>query len=481
MRKFILPAILSLSLLIGFFSLTRGHEWGDDFASYIMQAASIVDGSTDEFVERNSFTIFESSMQIGPAAYPWGYPLILTPLYALKGVHPLTLKLAGLFFFAGFLICLYIIMKERLGPIEGLLIVSLFAFSPLMIRYLDQILSDIPFLFFSTLALWLMTRAKTMQLPDLIILGCVIAAAFFIRTSGVLLLASYLLLQALKLVQTTSEPQAARRILRNGIAVTVTFGVLWLLYSLLFPGGEGSYFAQYQDFQLQTALYFAYQYVMVFREFFGNMILWKIIYLFFLAFFCTGLWIRRRQDLLFILLFVLWMLSLVTWPSWQGPRFVFPLLPLFLYFTFQGMKYVLGRLPRQNAKIGNQAFTGFWLLVIAVFFFQSAAGAYTNLQNERSINGPFDPLSRQVYDYIEQETPADSVIVFFKPRAMRLMTGHDSLMSMECVRILKGDYLVLSRKVGENNQIPPEHIDSCNLPLNEVLRNNRFLVYEIQK
>ncbi len=104
-----------------------------------------------------------------------------------------------------------------------------------------------------------------------------------------------------------------------------------------------------------------------------------------------------------------------------------------------------------------------------------------NLQNERSINGPFDQSSRQVYDYIQQETPADSVIVFFKPRAMRLMTGHDSLMSTECDRMLKGDYLVLSRKVGENNQIPPEQIDSCNLPLNEVLRNNRFLVYEIQK
>ena len=128
MRKFILLAVLSLSLLIGFFSLTRGHEWGDDFASYVMQAASILNGTMDEFVERNSFTIFESSTQIGPVAYPWGYPLILTPLYAMKGVHPLTLKLAGLFFFAGFLICLYIIMNERLGQTESLLMVSLFAF-----------------------------------------------------------------------------------------------------------------------------------------------------------------------------------------------------------------------------------------------------------------------------------------------------------------------------------------------------------------
>ncbi|HSK65595.1 MAG TPA: hypothetical protein VK888_01595, partial [Anaerolineales bacterium] len=301
------------------------------------------------------------------------------------------------------------------------------------------------------------------------------------RTSGALLLVSYLLLQALKIVQNTSEPEKVRTILRNGLAVTVTFGVLWLVYSLLFPGGEESYFAQYQDFQLQTALRFAYQYGMVFREFFGNTILWKFLYLLLLAFFFTGLWIRRKQDLLFILFFVLWMFSLITWPSWQGPRFVFPLLPLFFYFSFQGMKYALSRMPGPHAKMGKQVFTGFWLLVIGIFFYQSAAGAYANLQNKRSINGPFDPVSRQVYDYIQQETPADSVIVFFKPRAMRLMTGHDSLMSMECNRILKGDYLVLSRKVGENNQIPPEQIDSCNLPLNEVLRNNRFLVYEIQK
>jgi hypothetical protein len=47
--------------------------------------------------------------------------------------------------------------------------------------------------------------------------------------------------------------------------------------------------------------------------------------------------------------------------------------------------------------------------------------------------------------------------------------------------MLKGDYLVLSRKVGENQQITPENIDACNLPLNQVLKNNRFVVYQIQK
>src|SRR5262247_3698678 len=106
-----------------------------------MQAKSILNGTTHEFVEHNSFTIFESSIQIGPVAYPWGYPLILTPALILKGIHPLTLKVPGLFFFAGFLICLYLVTLNRLTRTESLLIVSVFAFNPVLTKFLDQILS----------------------------------------------------------------------------------------------------------------------------------------------------------------------------------------------------------------------------------------------------------------------------------------------------------------------------------------------------
>ena len=64
---------------------------------------------------------------------------------------------------------------------------------------------------------------------------------------------------------------------------------------------------------------------------------------------------------------------------------------------------------------------------------------------------------------------------------MRLMTDHDTIMSTECDRMSLGDYIVLSRKVGENQQIAPEEIDSCNLPLDEVFRNRRFIIFEILK
>ncbi|HEX9840278.1 MAG TPA: hypothetical protein VGA72_13080, partial [Anaerolineales bacterium] len=114
MQNKLIFGIVILALILGSSRLTRGHEWGDDFASYIMQAKSILNGKTQEFVEHNAFTIFQSSSQIGPVAYPWGYPLILTPVYAIKGDSPLALKLPGVFFFAGFLICLYLLTRNRL-------------------------------------------------------------------------------------------------------------------------------------------------------------------------------------------------------------------------------------------------------------------------------------------------------------------------------------------------------------------------------
>jgi hypothetical protein len=121
------------------------------------------------------------------------------------------------------------------------------------------------------------------------------------------------------------------------------------------------------------------------------------------------------------------------------------------------------------------------MLIAGIFLLKSSMNAYINLQNDRAINGPFDPYSIEVYDYIKDETPPESVVIFFKPRVMVLMTGHPTIMSTECERMRKGDYLVLSRKVGENQQIPPEEIDTCNLPLDQVLKNNRFVVYQIQK
>ncbi|HKY55711.1 MAG TPA: glycosyltransferase family 39 protein [Anaerolineales bacterium] len=481
LRNPLLIIILLLSMVIGSSHLTRGHEWGDDFASYIMQAKSIVNGDMQEFVEHNSITIYQSSAQIGPVAYPWGYPLILTPVYAIRGVSPIGLKLPGLFFFAGFLICFYLLMRTRLPKTESLLLVSLFAFNPMLLDFLDHILSDIPFLFFSTLALFLMINEKKRSTLNYVFIGIVITFAFFIRTTGILLLASFVTVELLQLWKYRTDRQFTTNVIRNIFIVCITFGFLWLIYALIFPGGSESYFDQLRGFKLETALRFINDYFQLFSAFFGQSIGWIVLYYVLFIFFLIGLWLRRREELAFIIFFLFWMLMLVIWPIWQGPRFIFPLFPIFIYLTFQGLKFFIHKLPKTDSQLGQGLFYGFWILITGIFLFNSSTSAAVNLRNNRAINGPFDPFSVQVYDYIKEKTPSDSVIIFFKPRAMRLMTDNDTIMSTECDRISLGDYIVLSRKVGENQQIAPEEINSCDLQLEEVLRNRRFIIYEILK
>ncbi|MEO7841116.1 MAG: hypothetical protein ABIU06_17380, partial [Anaerolineales bacterium] len=263
--------------------------------------------------------------------------------------------------------------------------------------------------------------------------------------------------------------------------VSITFVFLWLISYLIFPSGQSTYFEQLKGFTFTTFTGNISGYFTLFRFFFGTSPAWIYICYALTIFFLIGTWTRKNTDPSFLIFFVIYFALMLVWPEWQGPRFLFPLFPIFIYFTFQGMRSVISKLPADYHRSGQWIFYGFWLSIIGIFLVNSSLAAYANLQNNRSINGPFDQYSMEVYNFIKKETPANSVIIFFKPRALRLMTNRDTFMSKECDRLSLGDTIVLSRKVGENQQIAPEEIDACNLPLDEVLRNRRFIIYEILK
>ncbi|MEW6085308.1 MAG: hypothetical protein AB1607_11995 [Chloroflexota bacterium] len=483
MKKFRHPLaiILLISLALGAGMLRRGHEWGDDWAWYVLQAKSIWEGTTDEFIEISDFTNYQSTSHLGPLAYPWGYPLILVPFYALNGISPTTLKIPGALFFAGFLACLYLFAKSRFTRTESLLFVSLFAFNPMLLEFLDYILSDIPFLFFSTLTLFLVTQQNESRVRYALI-GASIFFTTFLRATGLLLLGCFLMIEFFKWLARRKDWNTAKQIVWNSFIVCAVFALLWTANTLLFPGGGESYLSQYENLSAEQVRGFISAYFKVFGGFFGSDA-WTQQYLYYvvLVFALLGAWIRRREDLYFILFFAVWMLVHITYPYWQGPRYIFPLLPIFIYFAFQGMKFGVEKISKQYRLTGQRVMYGFWIAIAGYFLVTSSVSAYNNVRNGRQINGPFDPVSMEVYDWVERKTSPDSVLIFYKARAMRLMTNHPTIMINECDGMLKGDYLILSKKVGENNQVPPEEIDACNLPLDKVFDNRRFIIYEIVK
>jgi hypothetical protein len=372
-------------------------------------------------------------------------------------------------------------MRDRLTPGESLVIVSLFAFNPLLIKFLDQILSDIPFLFFSTLSLLLMARESSRSILGSILIGASIFFTTFLRTTGILLLGSFLIVEFFRVLHRRKERTIVLNIIWRAGVVCFVFALLWILNLVLFPNGGESYFSQYAGMSLSRIAGSAVAYFNVFSNFFGEAKGWRIFYYFVFLFFLLGAWVNRKKEAIFLWFFAFWMLVHIPYPYWQGARYVFPLLPIFVYFAFEGLKFLLNKLPEQYLQAGQKIVYGFWLSLVGIFLITASTQAYFNLRDDRAINGPFDLYSTEVYHYIKEKTAPDSVVVFFKPRVMVMMTGHRTIMSTECDRMLKGDYLVLSRKAQNNQQIPPEDIDACHLPLDQVLKNNRFVVYEVRK
>jgi hypothetical protein len=107
--------IIALSTLMNIFALEKGHYWGDDFALYIAQAKSLVEGNPAMLSRQNTFAMSHSSYPIGPNLYPWGLPLILSPIYAIFELDLIPLKIPGLIFFELSLMVIFFMFLGKLN------------------------------------------------------------------------------------------------------------------------------------------------------------------------------------------------------------------------------------------------------------------------------------------------------------------------------------------------------------------------------
>jgi hypothetical protein len=96
----ILLAIILSVFLINAISFREGHNWGGDFPQYIAQAKSLNDGTIDKLLENSTFRYEKSdSALLSPKLYPWGFPILLAPIYHFFGFNIFAMKFfVNLFF-----------------------------------------------------------------------------------------------------------------------------------------------------------------------------------------------------------------------------------------------------------------------------------------------------------------------------------------------------------------------------------------------
>ena len=472
-------AILLLSAFLGASMLTSGHNWAySDFASYIMQAQSIVDGTTSEFIEHNSVTIYQSDVEVGPVAYPWGYPLLLVPVLATVGLSTLGIKLLNVIFYIAFLIILFALFYRRLSFWGNLAILSLFAVSPIFLAFQNHILSDIAFLLFSTLSLLAIDRLSSFFTKNdkRIFIGVAIFGAFLIRTNGLLLLLTLVVYDSVQLYLNREKLKLAKEWLLRFSAPYLAFIGLWTILSLLLPDGQSSHFSHYGYQTFAGVIENMQYYFDLGIEFFAPLPYAETIYYLFVIFFFVGLFAKLRDNLLFAIYIFLTYALYISWPDRQGVRFLFPILPLFIYFAWLGIGQLTLRAPKQLQKT---SFRLLWLLIFIPFVFTTGQSAIGNLSNPGENQGPFREISLDMFNYIEKRTPKDSIIVFYKPRVMRLMTDRDAILILDCAHLERGDYFAFSKEARDSGQLSQNETNECDVSLQKVFANRKFIIYQI--
>jgi hypothetical protein len=405
-----------LVFLLGLCCIDSGHNWSDDFALYISQTQAILEGNTKDLLKANYFAMEHSYAHVGPYLYPNGFPILLTPIYAAFGLDLWILKVYCLLFFVASIPLIYQIAKGlKCSSNQALSITLLVAFNYHFIRFSDHVLSDLPFLFFSLLSYYQIQRENFQSLLKALLLGAIIFFSYNIRDMGIVLL------PCLFIYQWQAYNRNKKRSFFILLLPYLVFVSLWIIRWYYSPSVPSKQLSLLSETSLEIVLNNIYYYALLIGNYFlifkgiplGIQLLVSCLFVSLLLF---GIYKKGKQQPALLVYLGATIGIYFVWISFQGMRFLFSILPFLVYFVIEGIK----GLPF-SFKIRRVLVLGLILSSLAQSLFISYY--YWNTDT----NEAYSSEMQQIYQYIQEETSKDALIVFHKPRALRLFTNRNSV------------------------------------------------------
>lgn len=435
--------------------LDGGNGWGGDFSEYIAQARSLVTGTLAQQVRDNTYIIQNSPPMLGDAVYPWGFPFLLAPFYALFGKNLFMLKLPVLLCFAAAVVLVNLLFRRHFSFFQAELLTLFIAVNPVFLFFCNTPLSDIPFLTFSLAALYaldvlLYESERKKQLAAGMAAGLLIFCAYFIRSNGIILPCLLCAMHALLLLNRNRKIAGVCRNLGfSGFAkpfVTahiipyVLFAVLFLLQKQLLPHAGGTYVQNLRLITKETILDNCSYYLWIFVEFFPfGPRLSACFYAWLAVFFLYGFMRYLFSYPLFSVFFVGILAVLIMWPCTEGLRFCFPMIPVMIFFAALGMRDFLRCVSCRNFHAA-----GICIELLCVMLCLRIYGRRGMTVSDEY--GAYSRDARELYAYVVENTAADAKMIFFKPRVLYLETGRLGFQAYDIRRLSDADYLILSRE-----------------------------------
>lgn len=408
--------VLALLTPLLFINIRSSHDWGDDFAQYIHQAKNISQGIS----QNETGYIFNPEVAvIGPRAYPSGFPLLLAPLvkhgidYALLDRYLSAFLLASCFI--GFLL-----LRRSFSFATALFTTLIIAYNPVTLSFKTEVLSDIPFMFFSLLALYLALQKES--IVSALIIGALTGFTCHIRSMGLVLLISVIISSAMPLIKKRTLSFSNAKYL---LYMLLAFAAVYAGIKLGWPA-DSSYPYLFETSEPYTSAvnHLSYQNAAL-HNFFKDYEIKDYYFIGFMAASCLTCfcWIgfiyrlkTRRFDLITIYTGLYIVALLVYKFSDSGLRFIFPLLFLLFYFAIIGLSKATDALSSRKGWM-PYVFGG-----LVLFSYHGEVEKIVDHQHG-VLEGPCTSVAQEAFAYIEAHVPAQAIIVSDKPRLLALYTG----------------------------------------------------------
>jgi hypothetical protein len=467
--KVLILLLIALSVFFNIWTLNGGHNWGDDFAQYIINARNIIEGKPYQ-----SGVILENFV-----TYPPGLPLLIAPELKVLGLDFKAFKLFNIIFWYLSVYFIYRLFLRLEGQRFALLAALFLSLSSFFFTYKQNVLSDIPFFFFVCVSLCMFGEGESNCLIWLLSMS----GALWFRSAGSILFAAALFYFIF--------------IKRDKRMSAIVLSVFLLNEAILFfwmGWHPGVLVGNWQDpgqmlssilYNFPTAFH-AFWYFLCPYQTVVSQALFKILdpvvtvvspvlYIIILWSFVRGL---RKRSLSFLECFsFIYITLLILWSGNTSPpdaftRFIFPVLPFAFWGALRLFKFADGYHLRLHG------LARVFLLILLLI----------NLSNV-VINWDFNddmldlPANKGLVNWVEQNTKPDEHFMFWKPRALALLTRREGTAPwifpsqeqgfMQRVRDLKISY-VLSLKDDDGLNAKLENSGQFKL----VWENGAYLVFK---
>jgi len=479
-----LMAIILLPLF--FINVRNSHDWGGDFAMYIMQAKHIAEGISQSDIP---YIYNPDNPVLGPPAYPIGFPLLLSPVYALAGnsIFAFTLWITAFLFGAGMLMALY--LRRYFTDLVSFFLVMILVYNPWTLGMKLEVMSEFPFAFLLLLCLFLFEKYARGPFWMGIVIAVLGGLLMSVRIIGLVFPVAVLIWAIRKRFIEKDKTPMSKCVC--GFLVGVgSILVYLLLNSFVFPVPQaegGSYAGIWGEESLYYTLLFnlAY-YTEQFKYFFSPwggswnflpLILKAVVFTFTLLGMIRAFF--RRLELIDMIVILYFGVLLIYPYRHAGIRFMFPIMPLLVYYLAKGLETV-SIFPgiRNSAKVW---FLGCLMLVSYLHML-----GYILDTDHEILEGPQQESAVETFEFIQNNTAKDDVILFCKPRVLALYSARPSLANSkdcepreiaELIFKYEIDYVLTHKEISD--QAIHDFIRSQDYICEYLWSNEKFVLYKV--